>query len=169
MNSAEARPRPALREPMLWLVAGLPVVVVIAGFATLAIAIRAGGADALPDSVRRTAQVQQIDLGPDRVARDEGLHAEFSWNDDGSLRLAINAVDASHTLLLQLIHPSDAAQDRQLALTPEAAFWTGTLPKGAEGHDWRLQLSPADRRWRLHGRWRAGESSARLEPALAGE
>src|SRR5690606_33199767 len=137
----DATQRPALREPLLWLVIGLPLAVVIAGFATLVIAIRAGGSDALPDPVRRTAQVQLLDLEPDRVARDEGISARLQLAADGRLRLAINGSDGDDVLLLQLIHPTDASQDRQVALTRDGMQWLGVLTDTDLGHDWRLQLA----------------------------
>ena len=37
--------RPPWREPMLWLVAGLPVASVVAGFALLIVASRSGSSD----------------------------------------------------------------------------------------------------------------------------
>jgi len=33
-------------------------------------------------------------------------------------------------------------------------------------HDWKLQLSDADERWRLRGRLPKGQQAAHLEPAL---
>ena len=76
--TASTPPRPWFREPLVWLVIGLPAMVVVAGVWTLVVAARAGGADSVPDTVRRTAQVQQADLGPDREAARLGLEAELA-------------------------------------------------------------------------------------------
>ncbi|MCB1561548.1 MAG: FixH family protein [Xanthomonadales bacterium] len=158
--------RPALREPLLWLVIGLPLAAVVAGILTLVIAIRAGGADALPDPVRRTAQIQQLDLGPDHLARDASLTGNLQIEADGRMRLQLDGEVAQAVLLLQLIHPADAAQDRQIALHRDAAAWSGSVSDIDTGHDWRLQLMSPDQGWRLHGRWHRGQRSIHLAPAL---
>ena len=63
------------REPMVWLLVALPLASVVATLALL----RIGGAgpplDAVPDDVRRSAQVQQADLAPDERALALGLSA----------------------------------------------------------------------------------------------
>ncbi|MEZ5439006.1 MAG: FixH family protein [Lysobacteraceae bacterium] len=157
--------RRAHREPLLWLVVGLPLAAVIAGISTLVIAIRAGGADALPDPVRRTAQVQQLDLTPDHIAAAEQRHATLRRN-GAELSIELSPETTDPLLLLQLIHPTDAAEDRQLALTRDGDAWRGQLPDQLPENDWRLQLVPADGRWRLHGRWRSGSNEVELAPAL---
>lgn len=167
--NGDAHRRPAHREPLLWLVIALPLAAVTAGIATLVIAIRAGGSEALPDPVRRTAQVQQIDLTPDRIARDEGIHARLQLSEGKQLRLGLDGSDGESVLLLQLIHPSDARQDRQVALTRSGADWLGDLADTDMSHDWRLQLAPASQRWRLHGRWNGDGKVIELAPALGPE
>jgi uncharacterized protein len=156
-------PRAALREPMLWLVWGLPAVVVVAGFATLAIAIRAGGSDASIDPVRRMAQVQQTDLGADRLASRQGLVASLALR-DGQLTLQMpGAADDSQPLRLHFEHPTAAALDREVSLTRQGDGWRAVvdLPDAA---GWHLTLTPADRRWRLDGRLDAGTGVAVLTP-----
>ncbi len=49
--------RPAWREPMVWLVTGIPVATVIAGITTLVIIAGGHGMDRAP-GVRVTAQIQ---------------------------------------------------------------------------------------------------------------
>ena len=161
--------RPALKEPLLWLVIALPLAAVIAGIATLAIAVRAGGSEAVPDPVRRTAQVQQLDLAPDHIARNEGISARLVLEADGQLQVGVVPDQSADVLLLQLIHPTDAEQDRQVALTRHDATWRAVLPVTDLSHDWRLQLAPADGRWRLHGRWTKASKAVELTPALGHE
>ncbi len=168
--------RPWYREPLVWLVIGLPAMVVVAGAWTLAIAIRAGGADAVPDPVRRTAQVQQADLGPDREAARLGLAATLAVDaGSGALRVELQgpAADAQPALLwLELRHPT-RAEDHRLPLARAGQAWQGRLP-AAEGaaaipHDWILRLAPDGDGWRLAGRLEAGGASAGLRPAVAAE
>jgi len=165
-----------LRNPMLWLVVGLPALVVVAGLSTVAIAIRAGGSDAIPEDVRRMAQVQTAELGPDAHAAQAGLSLVFSVQEDGPTLLPAGGdIDRAAPLRLSLHHPTDAAQDRSLTLAPSVDGWR--VAAGAEpgnrpapaldlAHDWRVVATAADGRWRLHGRLPAGQRSVLLRPAL---
>lgn len=155
------------REPMLWLVVALPAAVIVAGIATLVIAIRAGGSDAIPDEVRRTAQIQVADLGADARAQALGLSALVRVDGDTLEVLPVSGtLPRDATLTLRLRHPTRAAGDRELVLQPSALGWR--VDHALErGHDWRLELVPADRGWRLRGRLQAGLLAARVGPALA--
>lgn len=156
-----------LREPMLWLVVGLPAAVVVAGIATLVIALRSGGSDAIPDDVRRTAQVQVADLGADARARDLRLSALVRVDGEALEVLPVSGtLPRQSPLTLRLQHPTQAAEDIELVLKPAGSGWRARHALDGS-HDWRLELSPADRDWRLRGRLPAGILAARLDPALA--
>jgi len=170
-HATDARRAGALRNPMVWLIVGLPALVIVAAFVTLALAIRSGGSDALPDDVKRTAQIQTADLGPDAFAAAEKLSAVIRIEER-----AIDILPASGELLktdevrkrplrLSLQHPSRAAEDRELELQPVAHGWRveHTLDLS---HDWRVQLVGADARWRLHGRLPKATRATLLQPAL---
>ncbi len=195
------KPRHPFREPMVWLVVGLPVLAVVAGIALLVIATRSGSSDAVIDTVERTAQVQTAELGPDAragalklsaVLQVDGqrlrlLPASGDWvidttgsrGDEGDGTAPDAPTSASrrrdataHGQILQLVlsHPADAGQDLHLRLQPEPLGWGVDLPAPLDdGHDWLLQLTPADASWRLHGRLLAGQRAARLGPSLAEE
>ena len=68
------RKRPFWREPMMWLVIGLPLLSVVAGVLLLTLAVR-DSSDSVGDLVQRTAQIQVSDLSPDARARDLRLSA----------------------------------------------------------------------------------------------
>ena len=168
MTEKNGAPKQSLwREPMLWLVVGLPAAVIVAGIATLVIAVRSGGSDAIPDEVRRTAQVQVADLGADARARELRLSALVRVDDEMLEVLPVSgALPPQSPLTLRLQHPTEAAEDVELELKPVGRAWRvqHTLDRS---HDWRLELAPADRDWRLRGRLPAGILAARLDPALA--
>lgn len=170
------------RNPMLWLIVGLPAAVVVAGFATLAIAIESGGSDAIPDAVRRTAQIQTTELGPDERAAALKLSAVLSVHsgDSGHALELLPATGAfidngsaqsrrlrAQPLRLLLQHPTRAAEDRELRLLPTANGWrvASTLDGS---HDWRLQVLPEGGAWRLHARLPAGQRGVLLTPAFGG-
>ncbi len=164
--------RPAWREPMVWLVVAIPVAAIAATITMLVVASRSSGNnDVVDDTVRRTAQVQVADLGPDAVARQMRLSAIVRADTRGTGAVEVLPVqggfDRSATLALTLHHPSQAGLDRSFVLAPTATGWRA---QGAVdlSHDWNIQLAPPDRRWRLQGRWTARQRAAYLQPAIAG-
>lgn len=169
-TACEYAARRAWREPMLWLVWGLPAAVVLAGFGTLAIAVRAGGADAVAADVRRTAQVQVEDFAADRAAAQRGLHGRVALDRaTGALRVTLaGRFDARQPhLQLMLQHPTRAAADVQLSLVRQGDSWFGRVP-GSARHAWWLTLQPEHAGWRLAGRLDAGADAADLRPRVEG-
>lgn len=159
-------PRPPWREPMLWLVAGIPLATLVAGFATLFLAGGDGSTDAAPEPVRRTAQVQQADVGADAQAARAGLRAVLRFDPaTGAIVGRVLPAPATGELRLRFVHPAIAAADRSVQLRPRGNAWVGALPPLAVA-DWRLQLSPGNDAWRLVGRWHPAAAQAELRPAL---
>ena len=169
MDAPQAR-RQAWKEPMVWLVASIPLASVVASVALLVAAARSSGNDdAVADRVQRTAQIQVADLAPDLVARELGLAARLRIEGDRiELVPTAGAFRRDRELRLELHHPARAQDDMRIALQPAARGWTArhALPPG---HDWNLILAPADGRWRLQGRLLRGEATAALRPALAAQ
>lgn len=167
------------RNPMVWLMVGFPLAAVVAGTATLVIAIRAGGNDANPDDVRRTAQIQTTELGPDERAATLKLSAVFSvHNSEGAAALELlpatgafaGASDESRKLRAQplrllLQHPTRAEEDRELRLLPTATGWRVEHALDIS-HDWRLLVMPEGGAWRLRARLPAGQRGVLLAPAV---
>jgi len=168
MNDRHER-RPAWREPMVWLVAGLPLASVIAGIGLLVIASRSGGSDSIADPVRRTAQIQTADLGPDALAQQLQLSAVVRIDDAGNVHLLPVSGDFRRDapLHIALRHPARADLDRDLLLAPDENGWMASANIDTR-HDWNVQLSPQDGRWRLQGRVPSGQRAAHLRPALSG-
>lgn len=144
---------------------GLPVATLVAGVATLAI-IGRGGLDAVGDPVRRTAQVQQVDLGADAAARRLGLTARLAFEGE-RFRVAVPDLEGTVDLRLHLEHPLDAKQDLALTLSPGDGAWHGPAFDAKVG--WRMALSPVDGAWRLVARWPRGAKAIDLAPAVASE
>lgn len=167
---ASVAPRPWHRETMVWLVIALPAAVVVAGIATLAIAVRSGNTDAMPAAVQRTAQVQVADLSADRRAAEADLRAELHIDaDTGALRLTTStAIPAGARLRLSFVHPTRARDDLASTLVASENGWLGRADAPRD-HDWLLELRPADGAWRLVGRLPATATHIQLQPALAGD
>lgn len=159
--------RSPLREPMLWLVIALPLASVVAGIGLVITAVRSGGDDVGIDAVQRMAQVQQSELGPDARATAMQLSAVMRVQ-PGRVEVypAHGDFTRAEPLTLRLVHPTDAALDRAATLLPDALGWHADGAFGS-AHDWRVQLAPADGRWRVQGRLQAGQQAVNLRPALA--
>jgi hypothetical protein len=157
--------RPAWREPMVWLTAGLPAASVVAGLLLVVTAVRAGGADEVDASVQRRAQIQLSELGPDEAADRLQVAALVRLGADRVDVLPVSGpLPRTGTLVLTLSHPTDAAQDRRIELAPSAYGWQAAVAIPT-GHDWLLRLAPADGHWRVVGRMVRG-APTRLGPAL---
>ena len=159
--------RPWYREPMLALVFGLPLAAVIAGIATLVIAIRSAD-DGGDGRVHRVAQTQTTDLTPDRVAARLGLTAIATLAADGVIRIVLDAAQPGEgTLVLALRHVTDPRRDREVTLSRvEGAAYAGILsdPLGAGAYN--AELTPEDGAWRLVGRFEDGAIRVAFDPAL---
>ena len=166
-DDGQSRARPGRREPMVWLVFGLPLVVVIASLVTVWISARDGNQDAVPDDVRRTAQIQTTELAPDKAAAKLGLSAVLSVQ-DGTLLLvaATGTFPREAPLTLRLAHPMKAGRDVRVALQPTALGWSAPATVDV-GNDWNATLQDAAGHWRIVGRLQAGQHAVRLAPALA--
>jgi hypothetical protein len=158
--------RPPWREPMLWLVVGLPVGSIVAGVLLLIAAERSGGSDSIADRVQSTAQIQVADLGPDERARDLKLSA-IVRSGRGVLEVlpVAGSFDRAAPLRVELRHPARADLDRGFDLAPDANGWR-TDARIDGSHGWIVQLQPRDGRWRLQGRLPKGQHAAYLAPTL---
>lgn len=151
---------------MVWLVAALPVASVIAGLSLLVISARSGSIDAVADPVQRTAQIQVSDLGPDERARQLQLSAIVRIGTGLVEVLPVTGdFDRSAPLRIALRHPTLASADREAVLAPTELGWRGDLDLDA-AHDWTVQVTADDGRWRLRGRLLKGQLAAHLQPAV---
>jgi hypothetical protein len=154
------------REPMVWLVFGLPLFAVAASFLLLSQALRGGPDDAVIDTVHHTAQMQVADFGPEENAAALGLSATLLATPTAVTVVPVTGrFDPGVTLRLTLAHPADDDQDRREPLSPAVQGWEGAaIPLDA--NDWIVRLESADGRWRLRGRLPRGQRAVLLTPAL---
>lgn len=160
--------RRAWREPLVWLVVGIPAVAVVALVWMVIVAAGPGSTDSVDPAVRRTADIQTVDLGPDQAAAKLQLAALLRIDGKALEVLPLHAgFDADKPLQLILQHPARADLDRAMLLQPSAGGWKVDAEIDT-GHDWNLQLTPEGGRWRLQGRLPHGRIAARLQPAVGG-
>jgi hypothetical protein len=168
MTHEERIPR-AWRQPMVWLIAAIPLYSVVATVALFMVAGGPGATDDVAEPVRRTAQVQVADFSADARAQVLGVRMQVV-RDVRGLRLysVSGALDPRTTLQLALRHPTLAADDRVLDLVRDGDGWRTNATSLDLGHDWNLQLGPRNGSWRLQGRWQARSATALLQPAVGG-
>lgn len=154
------------RNPVLWLVLGIPALTIVAGVWTLLVAAGNSAVDADPDPVRRTAQVQVASLEADAEAARLGLAGSLVLEGDGAV-VQLQGPAGPQAPVLQLVHPLESSLDRVLALSPGPRGWRTDGPVAAP-HGWQLRLQAADGAWRLVGRYRPGDTEVALAPALDG-
>ena len=160
--------RPGWREPLVWLVFGIPAIAVVALVWMVFIAAGPGSTDSVDTTVKRTAQIQVADLGPDEAAARLRLAALLRIDGKDLEVLPLHAgFDTAKPLKLALRHPTRSELDHELLMQPTATGWRATL-KLDLAHDWTLRLVPQDNQWRLQGRLPRGQLSARLQPVTSG-
>ncbi|MEG2941149.1 MAG: FixH family protein [Thermomonas sp.] len=167
MNDQDTSRSP-LREPLVWLVFGIPAIAVVALVWMVFIAAGPGSTDSVDTSVKRTAQIQVVDLGPDEAAARLRLAALLRIDGKELEVLPLHAgFDTAKPVRLALRHPTRADLDHELLMQPAANGWRAPLELDI-AHDWTLELAPQDGEWRLRGRLPRGQSSARLQPVAPG-
>ncbi|MBP7982015.1 MAG: FixH family protein [Arenimonas sp.] len=159
--------RKAWQEPMVWLMAGIPVLTVFAGIATLVIALQSGPMDLVPASVQRISQAQTLNGAEDRTAA-EGNYRAFLIIDQHSQPWTIRVKTvpmslAAKDLHLLFVHPNRAERDIDVLLPANAA--STALPKLLDFKEQQVMLRDAGNSWRLVGVY-DGQSNITLTPAL---
>jgi hypothetical protein len=155
------------REPVMWLVVGLPLAVVLASVYLMVKLFGGPPLDAVRDEVQRVSQAQVTDLAPDQRAQQMGIGMLLSvLGDRIEVRMAAGDLPVAGNLRLVLAHPLDASQDRELDLQSAGDAWHATAQLASD-HDWNVTLSAADGSWRLRGRLVRNARAAILQPALS--
>lgn len=164
MNEA----RSPWREPMVWLVFGIPAATVIAGLATFAIALRAGSVDSVPAPVARVAQAQVLTGTADAAATRGDYRATLNLQRDGATwRIRVETVPAALAdapLQVLFVHPTLARRDVRVELDGRAAARTPApdfIPQ-------QVIVSDAAGAWRLVGAY-SELSAMKLTPALSAQ
>jgi len=139
--------RPAWREPLVWLVVGIPAATVVAGFVTWWIAAQRADSNVADDYYKRGLAINRS-LERESRAKALGLRAEVSLAAENDLRLRLTAGAAlPPTVTVMLTHPVRAEQDRKLSLDRQVdgsyrivapQVGAGTWDISIEAQDWRV-------------------------------
>ncbi len=155
--------RPWYREPWPWILMIAPGAAVIAGAATLWIAVATSDGLVAEDYYRQGLAINKV-LAREHQAQDLGIvgRAEAS-TDELRVRLEGRA-GAPPALFAQLAHATRSGHDMKLRLAPQAdgAFVTalpGALPAGR----WRVSIEDPQAAWRITGVWNGAAGVFTLE------
>lgn len=153
MHAPTVSVTPWYRQRWPWLLMLGPAIVVVAGIATLVIAVRSDDGLVADDYYKRGLAINQTLERSDRGAA-LGVVAVVDLDADGhvALRLATTSSDPDAlppTLRLRLAHPTRAGEDRATVLVAAGeGRYTGRVAL-VEGGRWRVIVETD--RWRLPG------------------
>lgn len=149
-------PRPWWKEPMVWLVTGLPAIAVVASFTSYYLAARD------PDPLLKS-EYSKVGLAmvatassPYKVAAALGVSARLaSSNGQFELMLTGRLATLPKQLSLSILHPSRENMDIHVLLAhAHDLTYIGAVPDMGSGKR-TLVLEPEDRGWRITGQWMA--------------
>jgi len=148
--------RPWWKEPMVWLIAGLPLTAVVASFVTYFIAAHDPDSLVKADYRKEGFALTEKRTEADRMAAELGLRANMAAS-HGKLEINLKSrmAAAPARVVLTIIHPTKESQDVHLLL--ERSSEGGYLANSPDvGNGKRiLVLEPEDRTWRITGQWMA--------------
>lgn len=145
---------PWYREPWPWLLMAGPVAVIVAGIATIWIAVVSSDGLVVDDYYKAGLAINQT-LGRGVLAATRGYRAEGVLQNEGrglSLRLTSRVTDPlPQTLQLRIAHPTRAGRDGLVLLRQrEPGVYEAVMPVLAAGR-WILLLEDMQSSWRLVG------------------
>jgi uncharacterized protein len=157
--------RSTWREPMVWMLVGLPLASVAIGFALLFAAVKPSGGDA--DTVEHTTQVGKLLVAArDRAAPEAMDTRGLVVRVRGDMIEAV-PVDGGFPrggrLMLTLTSADGTAPVQHIELSPSELGWRGVGALAGRA-DRVVQLRPEDASWNLQGRWSASAAAVRLTP-----
>ena len=145
-------PRPWHREPWPWILMAGPAVVIVAGFATLWLAIASDDGLVADDYYRRGLAINQT-LSSGQAARELGLSADVALSDAaGRVVVTMHGAAALPDVLqLRLVHPTRAVSDQQLELRKTGPRSYAAALDAPIGGRRVVLIEDGTRRWRLAG------------------
>ena len=160
--------RPWYSEPLMWFVVGLPATVVVAAMFTLFLAVR-GSDDVVRDDFRKEGLAIYADPARDAAAAAAGVRATLVIDSAGGRLLATVTLERgmlAGTLLVVLSHATRAEFDRMITLQGAEGHYQGSMEALPPGR-WYVEITPADRSWRLRGDFRDPATSIELVPGVS--
>lgn len=162
MSDERDSARPWHREPWPWILMSGPAIAIVAGFATLAIALSTEDGLVADDYYKQGLAVNQV-LRREARARELHLAATATLAGPG-VRIALRGTGEHFAeLRLRLVHPTRSGRDQVVALRVSGnGYEGGFIPLNGEPR--LLVLEDAASTWRLTGSWNGRDLQAELAP-----
>lgn len=148
--------RPWWKEPMVWLIAGLPATAVVASFTSYFIAAHDPDSLVKDDYRKDGFAVVAAASAADQAAAALGLSARLTAR-NGQMELVLRGHLAAKPkrLTLSIVHPTQEKQDIHILLDhAHELSYIAPAPDLGSGKR-TLVLEPEDRAWRITGQWMA--------------
>ena len=165
MTQIPAAAKPWYREPWPWLLMAGPVAAVVAGFATLYLAVASEDGLVVDDYYRRGLAINST-LAREERARTLGLSATLELSpqrDRVQVRLA-GVTGRPLRLRLRLVHPTRVRQDQSVTLVYLTVESYAAALKPVEPGTWHVVLEDEAAGWRLAGTLPARRDRLELRP-----
>ena len=151
-RSANDKPEePWYRQGWPWFLIAFPAIAVVAGIATLVIAIRTFDGMVVDDYYKEGRAIVQT-IGRVEHARDMGLRAGIKVRSE-SIHIVLSAADVARLparIRLTVAHPTRGGLDQEVLLTGAAGVYEAPLSPLGTGR-WLFVLEDEARSWRLDG------------------
>jgi hypothetical protein len=136
---------PWYKEPWPWILMAPPVAAVLAGLATVWIAVWSADGLVAEDYYRQGLAINRV-IAREERARRLGIHAQVQMG-DGRIRVRL-AGAAPEALFVHLAHRTRAGYDQRLRLARVAAGYEAQMAPLAPG-GWRVSIEDPQGRWRI--------------------
>lgn len=152
MNNSSASPPPWFRQPLVWMIIGIPLSSVIMGVVIITLSVTSYDGLVADDYYKRGLQINRV-LDRDLAATRDGLSAQLRLG-GAVTRLELVTTSAAFpapaAVGLDLSYSTRAGLDRrmQLVRAPDGSYAGPGLGALAPGR-WYVQVAAAD--WRLTG------------------
>ena len=159
-------PRKTWKEPMVWMIFGIPALTVIAGFYTLYLAMASGPLDSVQASVVRVGKGQALHSAADSAA-SEGHYRGYLVLDRraGPWRLTLKTSPehlASSPVDVLFVHANRAERDVRVRL----GSGSGRLDEALDFTPQQVVVTDAAGRWRLVGSYDPAAANIALTAAI---
>lgn len=171
-RSGDHDERPWYRQVWPWFLIAFPLSAVLAGIATLVLAVKSDDGLVAEDYYKQGLAINRV-LASERFAAQLGLRGQLTIDAVGVVRLQLRGREGLQlpaSLALSMVHPTRAGADQNLILQQQAepGVYSAQLEKLAAGR-WLLQLGDVAHSWRINGNLRYAQSGVAdllPEPAL---
>ncbi len=153
---------PWYRQFWPWFLIALPATAVVAGIATVIIAMN-NRVELVSDETTQLGKLVTRETRQDDTAREMNLHAELHIV-PATGAVAVEISTLPDRVLLKLVHATLAHLDQQITLNRDSdGLYRGRLQPVTDGK-WQVQLVDPAGQWRLTARYDGLAEHIRLQP-----